>query len=274
MKNILIPTDFSKNSEFAVEFGAELAHTLNASVTLLHAYNIPVLVDEVVIESTTIENWDKENKEMLRNIARKLKNNHPDLEIHAKSVLGLAEDIILNESNAEGTSLTVMGSKGEGNAGDAIFGNVTSDIIRRAKKPVLIVRPGVAYKPLNKIVLACHKESMISANVAHVINTIASAFHSRLYILDIVREDAEPIADAYSEANKIKSHFEMLEPTVHVMKDEKIVHGINEFAHEYEADLVIMLPGKHNLFERMFTEIHTPHMVKDSQKPLLIIPQG
>src|ERR1017187_7917221 len=118
MKNILIPTDFSKNSEFAVDFGAEIAHAMKASVTLLHAYNIPVLVDEVVIETTTIQNWDKENKELLRNMARKLKNKHGDLEIHIDSVLGLAEDIILGEANAEETDLTVIGSKGEGNAGD------------------------------------------------------------------------------------------------------------------------------------------------------------
>ncbi|MBK7854728.1 MAG: universal stress protein [Bacteroidetes bacterium] len=49
MKKILVPVDFSDNSENALEYACELGKKLNAEVFILHSYHVPVPVSEVVI---------------------------------------------------------------------------------------------------------------------------------------------------------------------------------------------------------------------------------
>ena len=39
MKNILVPTDFSKNAEKALDFALALAHKFGATLHIIHAYN-------------------------------------------------------------------------------------------------------------------------------------------------------------------------------------------------------------------------------------------
>jgi nucleotide-binding universal stress UspA family protein len=272
MKNILIPTDFSLKSSYAIYYGAALAEAMNAGVTLLHAYHFPIMTDAAVMQESTLENWEKDNKEELRKIASSLHKKHPALKIETATRMGFAVEEILGLSASHHIDLLVMGSKGMGSFGDDILGNVTSDVVRDSNVPVLVIPPEVTYKALKQIVLACYDERMITPKVEHVISDFVNAFHAAFNILDVRRETAEPVSVSYEETNRMISHFNELKPVVHIIEDEKVVHGINEFAEHNDIDLIAMIPGKHNFFERMFTEIHTRHMAHDTKRPLLVIP--
>jgi nucleotide-binding universal stress UspA family protein len=272
MKRILIPTDFSPKAEFAIHYGGNLAVAMHASVLLFHAYHFPVITDSVVIQESTIKEWENDNKEELRKIAASLQKTHPGLAVQSRTNLGFAVDEIMDLEDSNSIDLVVMGSKGIGGIGDNIVGNVTTDIIKDTRVPVLIIPPGVKYKSIKNIVFACDHENMITGKVAAVIRQFVEIFHAQLHILTVIREYATPLAESYDEANKIKAHFSGLSPKVNIIEDEKVVHGIQKFTSENNIDLVIMIPGRHNFFERMFTEIHTRHMARDTQIPLLIIP--
>ena len=41
MLNILCPTDFSPNSEFAVEYAINLSNTIGARLTFITSYKVP-----------------------------------------------------------------------------------------------------------------------------------------------------------------------------------------------------------------------------------------
>jgi len=272
MKNILIPTDFSPNALFAVNFGAELAANMNASITLLHAFDIPIFADQLYFENETIANWEKDFNKLLHDIAGEIHKKHAGLLINTISRFGQAADVIAEQ--ATGYDLIVMGSKGHGNIGDAIFGNVTSDVVRRIKKNILVIPPDVVFTPVKNIVLACHKESLISNRIVSNIQDFADSFGARLNLLNVVTEVAGPVTAAYAEIEKIKDHFPGIETSTNVIAANKVVDGINEFSDQIKANLVVIVPDKHSLFERIFTEIHTTHMVKVAHRALLIIPKG
>jgi nucleotide-binding universal stress UspA family protein len=247
---------------------------MQASITLLHAFHFPVITDAVVMQESTIETWEKDNKDELHKIATKLQETHPKLKISTLARLGFAVDEILALVDSHHIDLIVMGSKGTGSFGDDFLGNVTSDVITDTRKPVLIIPPETYYKPIKRIVFACENENLVTEEVASVIKEFAGTFQAQLYILDVIREYAAPLSEPYEETNKIKAHFNNLSPIINIIEDEKVVHGINKFAKENDIDMVIMIPGHHNFFERMFTEIHTRHMAHDTHSPLLIIPSN
>ena len=44
MKTIIVPTDFSETAANALNYAIEMAKEINASITLLHAYIVPVSI--------------------------------------------------------------------------------------------------------------------------------------------------------------------------------------------------------------------------------------
>src|SRR5579862_2255893 len=62
MKTILVPVDFSAVAQNAMWFAADMAQQLNASLLLLHVYQLPVTVSEVPLVMMSPEEL-KENSE-------------------------------------------------------------------------------------------------------------------------------------------------------------------------------------------------------------------
>jgi len=270
MKNILIPTDFSDNAHFAINYGAAIAEKMNASITLLYAFDIPIVADQAYFEPETLATWEKDFTKTLHDLAANLVGKYPELKVNTLARYGLPQQVILDES--AGFDLIVIGSKGYGNIGEAVFGNVTSDVVQRSKRSVLVVPPHVHYQPVKNIVLACNDEALISERVVSVIKEYINAFHAKLELLNIVTEVAGPVTEAYNMVDKIKSRFENVESSVNVVAANKVINGINDFSDQVHAGLIAVVPDKHSVFERLFTEIHTMHIIKTTHRAVLVIP--
>src|ERR1700722_19456275 len=122
MKNILIPTDFSANAEYAIDYGIEIAKKMNASATLLHTFHVPIFADQVYLENTTIEDWEKDCVAQLHDMALAIKRDH-GFEVKTEVKIGFAvEEIISPDSHYD---MVIMGGKGESDLQDVFFGNVT-----------------------------------------------------------------------------------------------------------------------------------------------------
>jgi|GEM_PF-2070178 len=277
MKKILIPTDFSNAARYAIIYGASLAQSMNASVTLLNAYNIPVIADNAYLDPSMLDSWQKDSEKILGGIAYRLRKAHPAMDIKTKVVFGFAAEKILGLS--VGYDLIIMGSKGRGGLGDKIFGNVTADVIRSSKIPVLVIPPHVHYHTLKNILVACQNENLITPVAEEMIKEFANTFHARIRLLNVVKEftDVTPeyagtYVSAYNTGEKIKAHFEGMDVAVDILENKNVTEQINSFSNLINADMIIMLRQKHSWLQRIFTEIHTRYEMKITQKPLLIIP--
>ncbi|OBX22331.1 MULTISPECIES: universal stress protein [Bizionia] len=154
MKNIIIPVDFSKQSEFALETGAILAKKHNATLHVLHMLE---LSDSLISQS------DSDNKnEMLFMVALTKKKFEPFLDkdyLKDVTVQPLIKrhkvynevDAIAKEVDAD---LIVMGSQGL-TLQDGIFaGSNAEKMVRNSSTPVLIVKSSPKDFNLNKAIFA------------------------------------------------------------------------------------------------------------------------
>ena len=55
MKTIIVPTDFSPIATNAMNFAADMAANINASLMLLHVYQVPVSMTDVPIVLVSAE---------------------------------------------------------------------------------------------------------------------------------------------------------------------------------------------------------------------------
>ncbi len=139
-QNILVPIDFSEQSEKAVIAAGTLAKATGATVHLLNAYLIPVEHAGLglAISHDYVEQFVKDSAAQLQAIAARLL---PGVSVGPPLVLsGDPREVITEEAKKLGAEVIVMGTHGRRGLTRALIGSVAETVVRTAPCSVLIVR--------------------------------------------------------------------------------------------------------------------------------------
>lgn len=144
-KTILVPTDFSRSSDKALEKAVDLAEKYDAKIILLHVVDDKIqqcAVDYCLREedvSMLEEESMKRSKEMLVKEASALKGpRHVEIDYDLKR--GTPAEVILDEQTRTGSDLIIIGSHGSRGVLKHLIGSVTDKVVRAAQAPVMVVR--------------------------------------------------------------------------------------------------------------------------------------
>lgn len=155
IKSILYTSDLSENARYAFSYAASLANRYGAGITILHVLeDISPTTDSLVVSIIGQEKWNElrgnNEKEVLDTIKSRLTRFCEDVQAELPScpfitdkikvTIGQPVDEILREVENNDYDMVVMGAHGHGVLADAIMGSVSRRVVRRCKKPVLIVR--------------------------------------------------------------------------------------------------------------------------------------
>ncbi len=149
IKKILYSTDLSKNSSFAFLYATDTAKKHNASIVILHVIERMPRYAEVYA-GLTDEIKKKREEEMADEIKKHLQNfceraeaqiGPPCVELVSKILLahGHPPEEILNAAEEEGCDLIVLGTHGKGFLAQTFLGSVSTAVLHRTRKPVIIV---------------------------------------------------------------------------------------------------------------------------------------
>jgi nucleotide-binding universal stress UspA family protein len=143
MKKLLIATDGSPAAEAAVTAGVELAESRDASVVLLHVVDpIDLRVKAAHREYEFSEPPpDPESDEILCHAATVAETHGVEYELELRANSGLTVETILAVAEEIDAELIVMGSNRHGAIATAFFGSISHELLKRARRPVLVVHP-------------------------------------------------------------------------------------------------------------------------------------
>jgi nucleotide-binding universal stress UspA family protein len=139
-RNILCPVDFSDPSRAAVGTAAEMARLLDAHLTLLHVYQVPVLaypeslpgspfrVSIAQLAEKQLAEWKRE-AELLTGRS-----------VTSVAIEGAPWDGIVKYAHEHRSDLIVVGTQGRTWLAHALIGSVAENVVRHASCPVLVVR--------------------------------------------------------------------------------------------------------------------------------------
>jgi nucleotide-binding universal stress UspA family protein len=154
IKKILYATDLSKNSAYAFRYAVKLAGLSDAKITIL--YTLPA-IDAAMIVPTIVqlgnERYDKLREEQSREMIQKIKEKLQEFteeELkddkekirHVSAILvheGDPVDEILTTSDRLDSDMIILGAHGKGVLTHTFLGTVPDKVLRRSRKPVLIV---------------------------------------------------------------------------------------------------------------------------------------
>ena len=155
IKKIFYATDLSENARHSFGYAASLANSYGAGITMLHVLeDVSAYQDSLVINVIGEQKWDelRKNKEqvVLDTIRERLEKFCEDVSRELPACPFITDDIIvkignpveeiLQEVDASGSDIVVMGTRGHGIIADAMMGSTSRRVLRRCKKPVLVVR--------------------------------------------------------------------------------------------------------------------------------------
>jgi len=148
LEKVLFATDFSELADKAMEFLKKLRDSVN-EVVVVH------VVDEKEIETVTTtiawigettEKYEEELRKKLKEKAEeemeKLKEKLEEEGFKVKTVVteGHPAEKIIEIVEKENVAAILMGSHGRSNLKAALLGSVSEEVIRKANKPVIVVR--------------------------------------------------------------------------------------------------------------------------------------
>jgi universal stress protein A len=139
--HIVAPTDFSPNSDRAVNYAVQLARRLGAKLTLLHIVPEPSALDYPIegIPAEEIEGWKKEAEKRLADQLARAKLQHQGVDSVQRTALHPRDEIIriARELSAD---LLVLSTHGYTGWKHFLFGSDAEKILEHACCPTLVVR--------------------------------------------------------------------------------------------------------------------------------------
>ena len=113
MKTIIIPTDYSPVATNALHYGIDMAKAINASILLVHVYNIPVSYSDVPVMLVSVEELKKNAEDKLAELKKEVEHiTSESLKVYTEARLGNVTDELGDISDRIHPFAIVMGTRG------------------------------------------------------------------------------------------------------------------------------------------------------------------
>jgi nucleotide-binding universal stress UspA family protein len=144
-KKILYPTDFSEVSGKALTFIKQLKEAGTQEVVVLHVIDERELASALQHLEGGLPYQDEIEKVMEKNADEGTKATQAELkqagfQVKTRIEKGIPFKEILRVEEEEGVSIIVIGSHGKSNVGEMLLGSVSEKVVRKSKKPVLVIK--------------------------------------------------------------------------------------------------------------------------------------
>ena len=278
MKNILCPTDFSPNSENALNYAVEIARKIKGNLILLHAYSVQLIDPNMPAEIylSAYQEEEKSAKESLEELSNKISESNKDengnniFNTEAIVTQGLVVDEVLSLINDFKIDIVIMGTHGTSGITELILGSNTASVIEKATIPVLAIPGNAVYKGINNIVYAYDDIKSGLPSFKWLLE-FARIYDSEITLLHIIETGKDTMDLNQKEFEKIKQSVTYDKIRLELVKEENILEGINDYVNSNNVDVLAMAIRKRTLLDKIFSRSLTKKMAYHTRIPLLAL---
>lgn len=273
MRTVIVPTDFSPAAINAANYAADMALQINGEILLLHVYQLPLAITDTPIILVSVEELKETAEKKLASLKEQLTHiTSGKLKIETEARLGIISDELESACSTIQPFAVVMGTTGHSAVERALFGSNTLQVIRHITSPVICVPKGKEYgNGIRKIGMACDLKEIIETTPIPVIRDFVSVFNGELHVLNVSTEHRNIKPEETKEFELLKTALSDLNPQFHFIADKDIEDGINRFAETNNLDLIITIPKKHRLLDKIFHKSSSRQLVNESHVPVMCV---
>jgi len=268
MKIILVPTDFSDNAYKATIYACNMALKYQAKIILMNSYEIPASSSKVMINFTDVLEEDsiKGLEKELEKIRKE--NTFSSVNIEVFSCFGSISEALNKAERAYEIDLIIMGTAGASNISNRLFGSNTTNAIKNAKQPILVVPKEYDYSEWDKITFASNIQNSKNDCPFKPLKELMTLSNSSLNILSVV-EDSKTL-DKQKIENRIAAKLQDVNYTINIIENKSIADGILDFIHDNKTDLLVLVKKNYGFIEGLLHTSVTRKLALHADKPILL----
>lgn len=266
MKPIVVATDFSSSAESAMMYAAQLAKELKTSLLLLHTYQLPVTMTDMPVMMISTEELRNSTDNNLADAKRIIATSFPELPVEAEGRMGDLVDELKEVCRTREPIAVVLGRKTYKGLEKMLFGNTPLSVVRHLPYPVITVPEHAAAGMPRNAVLATDLSNVEDVPY-HKITAIVNQLGARLHVLHVVHEES----DTPGAKEHLLGGLAAATPVFHTVVAEDVTEGVQQYVNDNNIDLLLVLPHKHNLYERLFFKLHTEGLIDKVPVPVMCI---
>lgn len=284
-KTVLIPIDFSDQIPKTVDFGFQMANSLDAEVVFLYVYFTPAFTISMNNDVSTYSisdgellrrvissvNADMENMDNF--VRRRISAGElPDIKFSFELKEGVPEDQILDYCKKYKPELVVMGSRGKKISGELI-GSVTAEVMETCDIPVFAVPMQMKLNEIKDIKRIAFITNFNQKDLIAVDKVITTFRHKDLEFFFIhAKEKKQAWDEIMLSGIKVyfQSHYPDVKTNYALVESTDTPEKIDEFVASMQVDLLAFNSQKRNFFRRIFNPGLAYKMIYHSDTPLFI----
>lgn len=272
MKTVIAATDFSPVAFNAVNYAADMALALEAKLVVMHVYQMPVMYLEVPVSINT--------EDIRRDAEREMNKLKQRISVRTGGKLFVETELRMGVFYPELKALcdelqpfaVVMGSQGSTAAERLFFGGHTVYTMKHLMWPLITVPPLAGYKTVRKIGLACDFQKVLETTPVMEIKKLVKDFKAELHILNTGHQE-DYNSDVVFESGMLEEMLGEARPVYHFISGSSVDKGIMDFAEKNNIDLLVILPKRHGVIDKLIHKSVSARLVLHSHVPVMALHQ-
>jgi nucleotide-binding universal stress UspA family protein len=285
MKKILVPTDFSKPAQWAMEVATGIAKKAKGQIILMHILEQPTSGSFNVEGQITDDESSWEDKIFTAKLIERSKTQLEEVAKYAEDA-GVFVKCELRMGNPfhgirtviaeHKVDLVVMGTSGRSKFEEMLVGSNTEKVVRHSKCPVLTVHQKPDGKDFANIVYASSLNEHEKA-FAQVVKNAQEMYKAKVHLVRInTPMNFQPDHEVKRVMKDFASKLNLQDYTMNVFNDRSEEEGILRFAASVNADLIAMATHGRTGFAHVLAGSIAEEVVNHSNRPVLtyVTPEG
>jgi nucleotide-binding universal stress UspA family protein len=251
MKSIIVPVNFSACATNAANYAADLAQIIRADLHLIHVLQVPVTsADMAMTEYLYEEMVDSANTALMQlqaDLGKRTKNKvRIGISLETGGVVSKVKEI----SQRLKPYAIVLGASGP-TLEKFMTGSPVSSLLSKMNCPVLAVPENARFQHFHRVLLACDLNDL-GSGIPHsmpLLKDLRNYFGTRFDIITVETPAVLAGEQKVFQADGLKEQLRDLYPEIHFIRTSKVEKGIFEYLGKNDADLVMVFPKKHGIFD-------------------------
>ena len=276
MKNILIPTDFSKNAWNAISYALHFFKNEKCKFYFLNTYT-PVFyrADYALggamysaIPDVGVDISLAQLGKTLKDVQERFPNKNHEFDV--VSAFNTLTDEINKLSKKKNIDLIVMGTQGATGAKQLFLGSNTVFVIRKAKVPVLAIPENYTFRVPKKILFPSDFLTLYKKNEVYNIIEMAKMYGAEITLFHVWEVQDMTDIQEKNKSSLLKdlknTSFEQIQ-----VKGKKLPEAVLDYIDENDIDLLVMMNRNHSFFERVLIRQNVDQIGFHVQIPFLVV---
>lgn len=253
MKKILVPTDFSEQAGYALDFAYQIALKSTAEIILINVVDYPGLSSiwgggmNVIggaeppldnLDESFINNLFNRSKDEIRAMTKKL--DPGSVKIKQVVEVGNPYFVITEKIEQENVNLVIMGTKGASGLEEVLIGSNTERVVRHANCPVITIKKKRDYTKIHNIAFASNFEGD-QAHVVEELFKLQDIFKAKLHLVKInTPNNFETNRTINKEMKIFVEKYNISNYSLNIYNDYIEEDGIVYFCEDIGADMIAL----------------------------------